>query len=399
LPKKKDRKADTIKIASLSADTIKEFAPKDDSVEEDRLWEEYFRGRRSVPAFLSKRSDVSLPFQDEEGDPMETSLVGHPAAITTVTTVTKPSRSKVTESAVTKEELVALGGTHTESEQMVYSVMYRDTISKGKEEEYFSLRKLMKKTGIGSDKTVFNALKGLRNKMSIRRVRHSNNRPIGTLYKILTPREIFRLRNDMGMVIDVNSRRIVIPAGTDTTIATAVPNVGTDSLSISTGGTSVDEGVSYIGSRDRINKGGRVKSAASLLNNNRLKDDDMIFNHKASTISLYKRYTGNQWRIGDDEFYAVVKEILIEVIEAAIISSILRAKATISSFAYCEGTIDEFKNNLPPGYLGYLRGKWEETLKRGSEIRKTVKASNKQHTKREGVGSKRNSPRSKAYPH
>jgi hypothetical protein len=356
LPKKKDRKADTIKIASLSADTIKEFAPKDDSVEEDRLWEEYFRGRRSVPAFLSKRSDVSLPFQDEEGDPMETSLVGHPAAITTVTTVTKPSRSKVTESAVTKEELVALGGTHTESEQMVYSVMYRDTISKGKEEEYFSLRKLMKKTGIG-------------------------------------------LRNDMGMVIDVNSRRIVIPAGTDTTIATAVPNVGTDSLSISTGGTSVDEGVSYIGSRDRINKGGRVKSAASLLNNNRLKDDDMIFNHKASTISLYKRYTGNQWRIGDDEFYAVVKEILIEVIEAAIISSILRAKATISSFAYCEGTIDEFKNNLPPGYLGYLRGKWEETLKRGSEIRKTVKASNKQHTKREGVGSKRNSPRSKAYPH
>lgn len=380
MPKKRDGKAETIKIASLSADTIKEFAPKDDSVEEDRLWEEYFRGSRNVPGFPTKQTDVLVPFQDKEEDMGETTLVGTPPTVTKGTTVTKVSRSEAKRPTVTKEELVILGGTHTESEQIVYSIMYRDTISKGKNEEYFSLRKLMKKTGIGSDKTVFNALKGLRNKMSINMVRHSNNKPIGTLYEIFTPREIFKLRNDMGIIIDINSRRIVIPVGMGTT-ATAVGEVKRDSSSISTAGTSVDREISYI-VRNSINEGDIGRRAASLLNNNQLKGDDIVFNHKTSTISLYKKYTGNQWRIEDDEFYTVVKEILVEVIEAAIISSVLRSKAKISSFAYCEGAINEFKDNLTPGYLGYLKGKWEETLEQGPEIKETAKSSNEEHRKR-----------------
>jgi hypothetical protein len=340
LPKKRNRKAETIKIEGLSPDTIKEFAPKDDSVEEDRLWEEYFCGTPNVPGFPTKQTEVSLSFQDKEENAVQSTAVAPPTAVTEGTAVG------------------TVGGTHTESEQIVYSIMYRDTIPKGKNEGYFSLRKLMKKTGIGSDKTVFNALKGLRNKLSIKMVEHSNNKPIGTLYKIFTPKEIFKLRNDNGIIIDINRKRIV---------TTAV--------------TAVDKGISYI-SRNSINQGGSGKKAAFLLNDNQLKDDDIVFDHKRSTMSLYKKYTGNQWRMEDDEFYEVVKDILLEVIEAAIISSILRSKAKINSFAYCEGVINEFKDNLMPGYLRYLRGKWKETLEQRPEIEEAGKPSSKEHEKR-----------------
>jgi len=358
LPKKRNRKAETIKIEGLSPDTIKEFAPKDDSVEEDRLWEEYFCGTPNVPGFPTKQTEVSLSFQDKEENAVQSTAVAHPTAVTSVTAVGTVSCSEAKRPRATKEELATLGGTHTESEQIVYSIMYRDTISKGKNEGYFSLRKLMKKTGIGSDKTVFNALKGLRNKLSIKMVEHSNNKPIGTLYKIFTPKEIFKLRNDNGIIIDINRKRI---------ITTAV--------------TAVDKEISYI-SRNSINQGGSGKRAASLLNNNQLKDDDIVFDHKRSTISLYKKYTGNQWRMEDDEFYEVVKDILLEVVEAAIISSILRSKAKINSFAYCEGVINEFKDNLMPGYLRYLRGKWKETLEQRPEIKEAGKPSSKEHRKR-----------------
>jgi hypothetical protein len=95
--------------------------------------------------------------------------------------------------------------------------------------------------------------------------------------------------------------------------------------------------------------------------NNKQREDD----HKTFAVSLYEKYTGNKWRMGDNEFCKVVRDIHLEVIEAAIISSILRSKVRINSFSYCEGVINEFKNNLTPGYLGYLKKKWEEMLKQG----------------------------------
>ena len=354
MPKKRNRKAETIKIEGLSPDTINEFAPKDDSVEEDRLWEEYFRCSPNVRGFPTNQTDVSLPSQATEEDVGRTTAVALATVATAVSS--EPKRSRATE-----EELAILADTHTESEQIVYSIMYRDTISKGKTEEYFSLRKLMKKTGIGSDKTVFNALKGLRNKLSIEMVEHSNNKPIGTLYKIFTPKEIFKLRSDSRIIIDINRKRIVTAAGMDTTSTTAVAYVKKDTSAIPPAVTTVDKETSYI-SRKSINKGGIGRSAASLLGNDKLKDDDIVFDHKKSTISLYKKYTGNQWRMGDDEFYEVVKDTLLEVIEAAIISSILRSRTKISSFSHCEGVLNEFKDNLMPGYLVYLRQKWKDTL-------------------------------------
>jgi hypothetical protein len=241
----------------------------------------------------------------------------------------------------------------------------------------------MKKTGIGSDKTVFNALKGLGHKLSIKMVEHSNNKPIGTLYRVFTAKEIFKLRDDNGILIDINTKRIVRTAVTD---ISAVTRPNEDTLVKSTAVTSVentlvDKEVPYI-KENNITNDDTGKTPVSSLNNKQLKDDDIVFDHKKSTISLYKKYTGNQWRVGDNDFYQAVKDILPEIIEAAIISSILRSKVKISSFAYCEGIINEFKDNLTPGYLGYLREKWKEMVKQKPEIKKTVKLSNKERRKR-----------------
>src|SRR5579871_4158812 len=60
-----------------------------------------------------------------------------------------------------------LDATHTGAEQRVYSVMYRETISKGASERHFSVRELLRKTGILAENTVRRALRGLINKQSI----------------------------------------------------------------------------------------------------------------------------------------------------------------------------------------------------------------------------------------
>ncbi|GIW60637.1 MAG: hypothetical protein KatS3mg087_1703 [Patescibacteria group bacterium] len=46
----------------------------------------------------------------------------------------------------------------------------------------------------------------------------------------------------------------------------------------------------------------------------------------------------------------------------------LRSKSKIESFSYCEGAIQEFSENLPPGYLSYLREKWREKRARDTEL-------------------------------
>jgi hypothetical protein len=66
--------------------------------------------------------------------------------------------------------------------------------------------------------------------------------------------------------------------------------------------------------------------------------------------------------VGDNEFYKSenLQDVLPEIIEAAIIASVLRSKTKINSFAYVEGAIHEFQENLPIGYLSYLRENWRK---------------------------------------
>lgn len=86
--------------------------------------------------------------------------------------------------------------------------------------------------------------------------------------------------------------------------------------------------------------------------------------------------------MADDEFYETIKDVIPYAIEAGIIASVMRVKETINSFIYCEGAIQEFNSALPPGYLNYLREKWNEWKETGVK-KKPIKRQNKKKTKKE----------------
>src|SRR5689334_16744387 len=68
------------------------------------------------------------------------------------------------------EVFVSVDATHTASEKIVYSHMYRETVSKGRLEGHFGPALLMKRSGIRSRNTVHKALYGLIEKLSVEKV-------------------------------------------------------------------------------------------------------------------------------------------------------------------------------------------------------------------------------------
>ena len=71
------------------------------------------------------------------------------------------------ESPSPQEQFAPLDATHTGSEKVIYSIMYRETISKGIVERHFGPAELMKKSGIRSRNTVHKALYSLVEKLSV----------------------------------------------------------------------------------------------------------------------------------------------------------------------------------------------------------------------------------------
>lgn len=371
---KKKKNIDTIKIEGLSSDTIEEFAPKDNSEKEDKLWEEYFRGSPNVLDFPIKEQGPPLPskeFNEKEHATVSTTATPTeattPATVETATTIDRSGTvGKGGKTAKPEKEYITLDSTHAKSEQIVYSIMYRSTISKGKSQEYFSIRKLMKSTGIGSDTTVSKALHRLVDKLSIQMVEHSYNRPKGTLYRVYNPHDIFKLREDAGIIVDINTKRIVHTVAASAT-PVAIPKTPTEvknTTAATVENTTVESSTPYINKNKEINI------------------DNDSFNHKQFITILYEKYTNNAWRVSDDEFYETVKDLIPYVIEAGIIASVMRAKGTVNSLAYCEGAIQEFNSELPPGYLNYLREKWDDWKQTG-EKKKPKKRQNKSKTKKD----------------
>ena len=362
---KKKKKIDIIKVNGLSSETIEEFAPKDNSEKEDKLWEEYFRGSPNILKFQKKEQSPSLSSTETEKE--ETTIVATATDVTTATIATTVDKSATVGKGVKQEkEYTTLDSTHTKSEQIVYSIMYREAITKGKSQEYFSIRKLMKSTGIGSDKTVYKALQGLIAKLSIWMVEHSNNKPQGTLYRVHIPRDIFKLREEKGIIVDINTKRIVNTVVTTATlVAQAKTPTKVKNTAVTTvGNTTVEYSIPYIKENKNINI------------------DNDIFDHKQYITSLYEKYTNNDWRVGDDEFYETIKDLIPYAIEAGIIASVMRAKGKVNSFAYCEGAIEEFNDEMPSGYLNYLRDKWGEWKDSGVK-KKPKKRLNKSKKKRD----------------
>lgn len=125
------------------------------------------------------------------------------------------------------EVFVSVDATHTASEKIVYSHMYRETVSKGRLEGHFGPALLMKLSGIRSRNTVHKALYGLIEKLSVEKVAESQGNPFGPRYRVYGPQEILRRRKGAGMVIDPQTKRITerdnIPEGIPEGIPTSIP--------------------------------------------------------------------------------------------------------------------------------------------------------------------------------
>ena len=165
----------------------------------------------------------------EEPTPVETP-VATPVGTTVGTTVVEamPAASDSPDLPKGANQPQYLDATHTASEQRVYSVMYRETISKGIRERHYGPKELCVKTGIRSDKTVRLAVRGLCQKLSIEVVSHDAYFPQGPRYRIYEPKEVQRRRKAVGMEIDPQTKKITTPVSTavDTTVGTAVAGGG-----------------------------------------------------------------------------------------------------------------------------------------------------------------------------
>jgi hypothetical protein len=376
LPKKK-KPVETIKIEGLSPETVKEFEPREDSQKDDALWERYFKGTPNLLKLPTKKDDqleisnekISLNKNVTMSTPVRTEVdTGANTTVKISVGTTQVGEQKP------RDEYISLDATHTAMEAKIYSIIYRETVVKGNEPQHFGASRLMSLTGIGSDKTVRKAIKSLIAKRSIALVDPCPNHPLGAVYRAFSPKEIIAARKKAGIKIHAQTKKIIYPE-TSSNISTGV-DTGV--------GTVVDTQVSTVVTNTPITtventpvspvKNTGVQHTTPYIYNYINSDDnsDKIFNHKSYVVSLYERYTRNRWKISDDEFYENKKlgNIIPDIIEAAIITSVLRSKTKINSLAYTEGVIYEFQEKFPLGYLSYLRTKWKDIKEKRASTHK-----------------------------
>src|SRR5579871_4114759 len=102
-----------------------------------------------------------------------------------------------------------LDATHAGAEQRVYSQMYRETISKGKQDGYFPIPELKRLTGIRSTNTIRKATLGLAEKLSIKLLEKNQGSHYGSHYRVFGPKEILANRRKAGITIDQRTKRII----------------------------------------------------------------------------------------------------------------------------------------------------------------------------------------------
>jgi hypothetical protein len=146
-----------------------------------------------------------------------------PPPDTPATPVATPATTPATPTGepVDRQQAQYLDATHTSSEAQIYSIMYRETVSKNLRERHFGPAELMKKTGIRSDRTVRRAIDGLLAKLSIEITAYAAGSPLGPRYRVYKPRDIELRRKAVGLEIDQFTKRITTPVTTPATTPVA----------------------------------------------------------------------------------------------------------------------------------------------------------------------------------
>jgi hypothetical protein len=156
----------------------------------------------------------------EERERNEAAQIGTPVLTPVETPVSTPVDTPVPtpvakEQSLPRERTAYLDATHTASEKSVYSVMYRETVTRGVADRHFGFKELSQKTGIRSDKTMRVAIDGLIEKLSIEIIAYQHGSPLGPRFRVFDPKEIARRRKIAGIEIDPQSRKIIrTPVGT-----------------------------------------------------------------------------------------------------------------------------------------------------------------------------------------
>lgn len=263
----------------------------------------------ATPAITPVRTPATTPAQTPVATPVSTG----------VATPVKPTDETQRESTRTSTQY--LDATHTASEQRVYSVMYRETVSRGAKERHFGPKELCEKTGIRSDRTIRTALDGLIAKLSVEIISHFNGSPLGPRYRVFEPREIAGRRKSIGIEIDPQSKKILTPVatgvstGATTGVSTGDKNYRGTGVE-TTGVTGVEiTGVSY---KYRNDIGGGLESAAGSSSIPNTKIDDEPYALLLSRLQQgVKDVTGRESTRAEAERWSELAELLVTELKIA----------------------------------------------------------------------------------
>jgi hypothetical protein len=221
-----------------------------------------------------------------------------------------------------EERLPYLDATHTASEKSIYSVMYRETISKGVNERHFGFKELSHKTGIRSDRTVRVALQGLQVKLSVEIISYQHGNPIGPRYRVYDPKEIIRRRKAAGIEIDPQSKKIIgTPVATPvlTGVATGV-NTGGQSYGSTPGKTTPVTPVESTGLSKYINQDLSSSSSTGPSSSNLTaagEDDEAFADLVALLNQAAKEVTGREASAAERGRWKDVGEVLATELKIA----------------------------------------------------------------------------------
>lgn len=294
-----------------------------------------------------------------------------------------------------------LDATHTASEKSVYSIMYRETISKNVRERHFGPAELMKKTGIRSRNTVHQAIYGLTKKLSIEVLTKMTGNPLGPRYRIYKPKEIEQRRRAAFIVIDPQTKKIItdsrdpdqhyasdstgipesIPTGIPDSIREGMPagiQAGIDknwdtTLPINNG-VGIPKIGTHIKSKKDIGEGtGYLPSSSSKSEAKTDDENDVSHDRYLNKIcDMYERLTGNSFTSNDAATAMKAAEIPAAIWGIAICYCMDRAPG--HKFNHLAYVLEEARNHYQE-MQSMPESDWDAILRHGIRTIERAKAS------------------------